>query len=188
MRYPASVAEFYREGSAADLIATGLLQLAAQQVLVFGKRESQGRFSKRLARYFILRGEAWEITQPHGDLESRIVALVATGDPDGLSLEDLTYALFEGGKRQLRNFLADTYVGPESVSLGLGSLIGDRQRVLAPATNSRPRIVNDIQSIELLHRDFWVTSPHEAAEFLGQLDFLVLRMAHGGELEDQPHG
>ncbi len=73
IRYPASVAEFYRQGNAADIVSTALLQLFAQGTLYLGKQRVQRRFGRQQVRYLVLTGEAFDIRgapgrsrNPHG--------------------------------------------------------------------------------------------------------------------------
>jgi len=179
IRYPASVAEFCRQGTAVDIVSTALLQLFAQGILSLGKQITQRRYLRQQIRYLVFTGDAIEHEDPLGELESRLVEIVSTTALKGLPLADILDALFEGGHPQPRNFLIDRYIGPEAAALGLGKVIGVRQRALAPALNATAKMGRDIQSVEQLYRDLWITSPKEATDLLFQMDRYIVRLMRG---------
>ncbi|MFN2144323.1 MAG: hypothetical protein ACK2T7_03170, partial [Anaerolineales bacterium] len=170
IRYPASVMEFYRQGNAADIVSTALLQLFAQKILSLGKQRTQRRLRRSQVRYLVLTGEAFDIGEPLGALETRMVQIVSASELKGLPLSDFLKALFEGGQPQPRNYLIDSYIGPEAIALELGKVVGVQRRTLAPAPNTIARVGRDIQSVEQLYRDLWTTAPEEATELLYQID------------------
>jgi len=175
MRYPASVAELFRQGSAADMVSTALLQLVAQRAVIIGISRKSKRFGRVVWRYHLV-GDQTSFTEIKGTLEQRIYALIQAGPSAGLPLGDLVEQLFEGGKASPRNYLVDEIVGPEAEALGLGDVRGKVKRSLVAAPNMVGRIARDIQSVEQLHRDFWVTMPEHATELLAEIDQQVIIM------------
>jgi hypothetical protein len=180
IRYPASVAEFCRQGNGVDIVSTAMLQLFAQGILSLGKQQTQRRFGRQQVGWLVLPGNSFDTADPLGALESRMVEIFVAADQPVMLLEDFLDALFEGGQPQPRNYLIDRYVGPEAVGLGLGKVIGVRQRSLAPAPTASAKIGRDIQSVEQLYRDLWTSSPEEAADLLFQLDRQVIRLMRKG--------
>ena len=175
MRYPASVAELFRQGSAADMVSTALLQLVAQGAAMIGISRVSKRFGRAVWRYRLV-GEQAELNEIKGTLEQRIYASILAGPPAGLPLGQLIEQLFEGGQASPRNYLVEEIVGPEAEALGLGEVRGKVKRSLVAAPNTVGRIARDIQSIEQLHRDFWVTMPEHATELLAEIDQQVIMM------------
>jgi len=184
MRYPASVAELYRQGSGADLVSTALLQLIAQEAVTIGISRISKRIGRGSWRYRIV-GEGASLEEIKGALEQRIYRLVLAGLPAGLPLNDLIEQLFDGGKRSPRNYLVDEIVGPEAEALGLGEVRGKVKRTLVAGPNTVGRIARDIQSIEQLYRDFWVTMPEHAQVLLAEIDQLVIMMVQTRQDERQ---
>ena len=175
MRYPASVAELFRQGSAADMVSTALLQLVAQGVAAIGISRVSKRFGRAVWRYRLV-GQQATVNEIKGTLEQRIYASILAGPPAGLPLGQLIEQLFEGGQASPRNYLVDEIVGPEAEALGLGEVRGKVKRSLVAAPNTVGRIARDIKSIEQLHRDFWVTMPEHATELLAEIDQQVIMM------------
>lgn len=176
MRYPASVAELYRQGSAADLVSTALLQLVAQGAVTIGMTRVNQRMKRSGWQYRLVAEHASKYEEIKGELEQRIYALIEAGPPAGLPLDLLFEQLFEGGQVSPRNYLVDEIAGPEAEALGLGEVRGKVKRSLVAAPNTVGRIARDIQSIEQLHRDFWVTMPEHAQELLAEIDQQVILM------------
>ena len=178
MRYPASVVELYRNGNAADLISTAVLQLVAQGAVQIGYTRTQRRFRKSRQRYRLMPPEEdFSDILVVGELEKRILGLVLGWSQTGMLLGELIADLFEGGKLHPRNFLVDEIIGPESQALGLGEVRGHLNHVFVPAPNTRGRVAVDIQSVKNLYRDFWTNSPKHAEEMLAEIDRLVIAMA-----------
>ena len=176
MRYPASVVELYRQGNAADMVSTALLQLVAQDEVVIRVSQVRRRFGRRKLLYRLAAGKGVRQPEIQGELERRIFALVQAGPPAGLPLRDVIETLFNGGQASPRNYLIDEIIGPEAEALGLGDVRGKVKRALVAAPNTVGRVALDIQSLEQLHRDFWVTMPEHASEMLVEIDQCVIMM------------
>ncbi len=180
MRYPASVVELYREGNASDLISTALLQLIAQGDIQIGITRVSKRIGRGRKEYRIIRGEGKETSEIKGELERRLISAVDAGQGGGISLEELVVTVLDGEQDSPRNFLVEEIIGPEAEELGLGDVRGNLKKSLVPAPNSRGRVARDIQSLEMLYRDFWVTMPEHAPLVLGEIDRVVIRQIRPG--------
>lgn len=190
LRYPASVAELYRDGSASDVVSTALLQLMAQGVVSLGVVRITHPL-RRVEMLYVLRpGEKFALDSVRGRLETRIRDVVGlSGCPDAairfeerdhprmhravLTLEDVLVMVFAGGQPDPRKYLVSELVGVEAEETGLGVVRGIRQKQFAPGPNTRGKIALDIQSIDQLHRDFWTTAPEHAQEVLARIDLLI---------------
>jgi hypothetical protein len=184
LKFPASVVEFYREGSTTDILAAALLQLAAQGWVVFGLQWEKNYWGSARSRFIVQAGRGVAGAVVDGRLEQRLMAVISDGPAYGIPLTGLTTAVL-GQKNQFpRRVVVDGFVGPEAEALGLGQVqvVGLRQ-ALNPADNARARIGRDLDSIRLLYGDLWTHSPEFAREMLVELDRAVLQTAGPGQGE-----
>lgn len=190
LRYPASVAELYRDGSASEMFSTALLQLMAQGVVTLGEVKISHRFRRNERRYILHPGEMFGAIALNGRLEQRIAEVVGLSrSPEAmiffegwlhprahravLTLEDVLVMVFGGGQPNPTEYLVTEVVGNDAEELDLGEVRGIRQKKLTAGPNTRGKIALDIQSIDQLHRDFWTTAPDHAQEILAQIDLLI---------------
>ncbi|NIW46973.1 MAG: hypothetical protein GWN14_19105 [candidate division Zixibacteria bacterium] len=190
MRYPASVAELYRDGKASDLFSTSLLQLAAQGVVTIGQVKIQRKFGRSTQVYVLLPGENDEETDIRGDFEKRIAEVINLANNEAavfdyrghqymrthrsvLCLEDAVRMVFESENKGPDQFLVYEFVGEEAESLGLGELKGNLRANFLPGKNTLGKISLDIRSVDQLHRDFWTAYPEHARDLLAQIDLLI---------------
>lgn len=182
LRFPASVVEFYREGSTTDILAAALLQLAAQGAVVFGQQEEKDHWGRTRSRYLVQAGPGADGGVLDGWLEQHLMSIVRAGPAYGVTLSGLASGVLGQSNRFPRNVLVDRYVGTEAEALGLGAvqLVGMR-KALNPAETARARIGRDLHTIRLLFADLWAGSPEFAREMLAELDRAVLKTAGPGQ-------
>lgn len=191
MRYPASVAAFYRQDTSPDIFSTALLYLLAKNVVQLGQMSVVTRMRRRKRVYVLRPGEAYASAEVRGHLEKRIWEVVGQAESvtnvftfngsfyprqyrAALSLEDAVLMVFEGGQPHPGNYLVTALVGPDAEALGLGTIQGERTKKLSPGPNTKGKVALDIRSVEQLYRDFWTTTPEHAREILAQIDLFIL--------------
>jgi len=190
MRYPASVAQLYKEPDPAEMISTALLQLMAHKIISLGQLRIKPRIGRQKILFVFFPGEQFTSAKIDGRLENKLINVVAASTKNtplleynqkfyprshraALTLADLLLLVFEGHRAHPGNYLVDQLVGLEAAGLGLGTVKGKLLRYLDPADNTRGKIALDIRSNQQLHRDFWVTYPEIARELLMQIDLLI---------------
>jgi hypothetical protein len=190
MRYPASVAQLYKDPAPAELISTALLQLIAHKIISLGQIQIKPRIGRHRALFVFSPGEQYNTAQMDGVLENKLIDVITASTDNkplleynqkfyprshraALTLADFLLLVFEGHRSHPGNYLVDQLVGLEAASMGLGTIKGKLVRYLEPAPNTRGKIALDIRSTEQLHRDFWITYPEIARDLLMQIDLLI---------------
>jgi hypothetical protein len=193
LRYPASVAEFYRGGKVSGLLSTALLQLAAQGVVAIGQVMVYRKFRRPGGLYVLLPGEMYGKVEIQGAIEKQLAVIVgkariesAEFDHQGkkysrthravLCLEDVIRMMLEDGQENKDQLLVIEIVMEEAIGLGLGELKGKLVSKFSPRKNTLGKISLDIRSIDQLHHDFWTNQPEHARDLLAKIDLLSLSL------------
>jgi len=191
LRYPASVAERYRDGKDAEIFSAALLQLMAQGVVALGQVKVFRRFRKPTRLYVLMPAEHDSQVEILGELEKRIAVVAQQAGTESiyfeylgnrytrthrgvLCMEDVIRMVFEVGDKNREAILLRSLVGEEAEALGLGVMEGNQIKKFSPGKNTLGKVSLDFRSVDQLHRDFWMTEPDHARDLLAQVELMIL--------------
>lgn len=191
LRFPSSVVELARSGETIQIVSTALVHLLNTGVIEIGVVSTKGSLMSAKEQFFLIPGKALETSEIPGDLEQRMIEVVASSaGADGileyrgkkystsggpyLSLEDFLLVLFEGEKQFPRSWLMEEVVGKQAVELGFGELGRQgREQVFKFFDQTRSRMDVDKQAVEQMYKELWKSQPL-APELHSQIDYIIV--------------